>query len=134
MDDLNRLLSGLRSSGADLIIEDVLDIFWLAKRIDGAIYDGSEADAPIPLSGPLSPNPIAGGLNGVRRRQDEFARVPQELPSRPVWSDAYASEGTKRASMGSIPGARALSGRLALARSLRPFTLRRRTADRKSVV
>lgn len=127
---LSDLLRGLRSGGVDLAAEHMLDCFWLAHHVSGKLFDDVEdVQQRTPA---VQTQPALGGA-AVIERTSEAAAGPRSAAPAQVWADAPSGVGTRRASLGSVPSARALPNRLDFSRALRPFTLRRKSAERSEM-
>lgn len=132
---LDAFIAGLTRGGLDLDVENVLDALWLAQQpralvIDFAIAEHDAGD-PETSREPSKhrtkrkkppPAPLPQPEN--RSLADESAANSAQVFAENVGEDAHK---THRASPVSIPAAQALPGRLALARSLRPFLQRWRS-------
>jgi CheY-like chemotaxis protein len=130
--NLSGLVETLRKAGFETYVDDLLDAFWLAEHLEGqSFYE------PSPVAGqpaaPTEPAPHAEREAGrqptptpppsVERLHPE--RQSQETPIYPL-GRTEAPHG-RRASILSVPAARALPNGLSLARALRPFTRRWRS-------
>jgi CheY-like chemotaxis protein len=140
--NLETLIRALVRSDADVHVTDVLDSLWLATRgRELSLHAASPAPAvqqeirTLPVS-PVDP-PAPGAMadpETVPREETPPPRTESEETAdqrTPVYAPTEAGSGTDtiKASPVSLPAGRALSGRLALGRALKPF--RRRWPSRR---
>lgn len=127
---LSDLLKSLRSGGVDLAVEDMLDCFWLAEHLNGNLF-GDVQEPPQPDPGHEIPKGSLDAPRGIGTT--EAGDVRRSAAPAQVWPDASTGVGTRKAALGSAPSARALPKHLEFSRALRPFTIRRESAERTEV-
>jgi hypothetical protein len=128
---LGHLIDALHESGAELYVDDLLDMLWLATRRRQLSLDFA-APAGETRGLPVAPPRIEDSESDVRRStQPGGAGVPGPGAASDDEAPVYASgdsdlpAGTIKASPVVVPAGQALLGRLNLARVLRPFRQRR---------
>jgi hypothetical protein len=130
--DRQAAASSLRKARVETYVEDVLDVFWLAKHLEGqTLYQPAHTPE---RSVPLPPAPPEAKHNEPTQQGSPVSKVSQgcppyrETPVFPVGKTEWS-----KASVLSVAAARALPNRLALARSMRPFTRRWRSIQEQEV-
>ncbi len=130
--NLDAFIAGLTKAGLDLDVENVLDALWLAQQPRAVVIDFAAAEHD-PADTQTDPESSKGRR---KRRKSSPPPVPplenrlesgeSNAGSAQVFAENVGENAEKRhrASPVSIPAAQALPGRLALARSLRPFLQR----------